>query len=113
MKTIPQERVQLVLPEIHLRNLPLGAVYEKKRGRAGIKIRVHQDTVYISATCDSLQRLCNYYEERSYYWKHVYEQTKNEIITQREQRNNPIRTTLTAFLIGFVAGIILTFIKRF
>lgn len=39
-----------------LRNLPSGASFTRKDGQANLDIQVQGDTIFVTATCDSLQR---------------------------------------------------------
>lgn len=49
-------------PVGELRSLPDNASYHRRNGQASVDVRIRNDTVYIVATCDSLQRLVKYYE---------------------------------------------------
>ena len=61
-ESVPQSRAEIGIPLPELKALPPEASYHRKSGRASVDVKVKGDTVYVSATCDSLQRLVNYYE---------------------------------------------------
>ena len=46
-----------------LLELPAGASYRAKSGQAGAEVTVINDTVYVTATCDSVMREVELYEE--------------------------------------------------
>lgn len=50
------------IPLGELKRLPPGASYNSKSGRAGINLHVAGDTLTATASCDSLERLVEYYE---------------------------------------------------
>lgn len=60
---IPASQARLTLPLDPIRQLPEGAGYTQKAGQATATLRFHHDTLYIYATCDSLQTLLYTYEE--------------------------------------------------
>ena len=61
-----------------LLKLPEGAAYTKRSGQANIKVATHGDTVYITGTCDSLQRQVEYYEA-------LYHTARDALEQQHEQ----------------------------
>lgn len=47
--------------------LPIGSGYHKQDGQASLNItKGENDSIYITATCDSLERLITYYEEENF-----------------------------------------------
>lgn len=60
---IPLSKVELKIPTQSLHSLPPGASFSEKKGQAGVKVEAVGDTVYVSATCDSLQVQCERYEK--------------------------------------------------
>ena len=58
--TIPESRVEMEIPIESLRNLPEGSVYTEKKGQANVVVKYvpKTETVFVYATCDSLQVLC-------------------------------------------------------
>lgn len=99
---IPLSKVELKIPTQSLHSLPPGASFSEKKGQAGLKVEAIGDTVYVSATCDSLQVQCERYEK---------ELTRIRSDTERqatEIKKNSVQTLFKWCLIGFVAGIIST-----
>ena len=93
-----------------LLKLPAGASYHKRSGQAGAVVSLRGDTVFVTATCDSLQREVEYYEERYYAALKALEQQKESVQTKREQRSNPIKIALAAFIAGLFVGVLSTII---
>ena len=107
-ETVPQEEAKLEIPLAELADLPEKAEYRAKNGRASATVRNKGGTIVVYATCDSLQRRCEYYECQMASYKNALEQQKNEAKTEKERSSNPWKTLLTAFIVGVAAGIVLT-----
>ena len=58
---IPESRVELAIPAATLRALPATGLADHQ-GQATARVRLRHDTLYVAATCDSLQRLVLEYE---------------------------------------------------
>ena len=61
---VPADSLSMRIPLTSLRDLPAGAGYSQRKGRANLTLRVQHDTLYVNASCDSLQRLVSLYERR-------------------------------------------------
>ena len=61
---VPADSLSMKIPLMSLRDLPAGAGYSQRTGRAHLTLRVQHDTLYVNASCDSLQRLISLYEQR-------------------------------------------------
>lgn len=61
---IPESRASISVPATAIRNLPAGAAFIKKNGQATAEIRFLHDTLFVTATCDSLQSLVYKYEQQ-------------------------------------------------
>ena len=59
--TVPESRVELAIPVAKLRSLPATGLADHQ-GQATARVRWRHDTLYVAATCDSLQRLVLEYE---------------------------------------------------
>ena len=59
------DSLSMTIPLTNLRDLPQGASYTQRKGRAQVTIRTLHDTLYLDASCDSLQQLVTYYQQRS------------------------------------------------
>lgn len=110
--TVPQSQVTLEIPIDSLLKLPKNAEYRAKNGQASAQVRFNKDTVYVYATCDSLQRLCKYYEKQTALYKRAYERALNTVQTVEEKHSNPIRTVLISFIVGVIIGILITIIIK-
>ena len=62
---IPESRARLTIPAGRLKELPSGAAFVQKSGQATAEIRFLHDTLFVFATCDSLQALVYQYEEQN------------------------------------------------
>lgn len=62
-ETVPEQEANLTIPLQNLLNLPDGAGYTKKDGRASVDLRRSGDHLVATGHCDSLARLCLFYEE--------------------------------------------------
>lgn len=102
--TVPQSQVVLKLPIGALRSLPKGAEFRDKSGQASASVQYDQDTVYIFATCDSLQRMCSYYESKYALYKTEYE---NLMAYQESELEEEPPDVLRVFINGVLAGALL------
>lgn len=93
-----------------LLKLPDGAAYTKRSGQAKIKVATHGDTVYITGTCDSLQRRVEYYEALYHTARDALEKRDAQYQQERKQRTNPALVGVVNLIVGLFSGIILTFI---
>lgn len=107
-ETVPQEEAKLEIPLAELADLPEKAEYRAKNGRASATVQNKGGTIVVYATCDSLQRRCEYYERQMASYKNALEQQKNETKTEKERSSNPWKTFLIAFIVGVATGIVLT-----
>lgn len=103
--TVPQSSVVLKLPIDDLRRLPQGAEFRDKSGQASASVQFNQDTVFVFATCDSLQRMCSYYESKYALYKTEYENLK--AFQESELEDDP-PDVVRVFFQGVLAGILLT-----
>ncbi|WP_234999324.1 hypothetical protein [Parabacteroides chinchillae] len=90
----------MIIPTDSLRNLPTGAVYEKKSGQATLKLGYKDGNIIATATCDSLQQLVYTYEEELSRLK----KENTELQEQIKPPENPFKW----YLYGVLTGIILT-----
>ena len=111
-ETVPQEEAKLEIPLAELTNLPEKAEYRAKNGRASATVQNKGGTIVVYATCDSLQRQCEYYERQMASYKKALEQQKNEARTEKERSSNPWKMLLIAFIVGVATGTVLTIITK-
>ena len=96
---VPESRAELRVSRGELLALPENALYENKKGQATAKIRFLRDTLFVEASCDSLESLVVQYEE--------------EIMRLEEsshEMKQKIRSENTVFLtvLGILAGAVLS-----
>ncbi len=109
-ETVPESRVEMAVSVDSLLKLPAGAAYTKRSGQANIKVAAHGDTVYITGTCDSLQRQVEYYEALYHTARDALEQHESQNQQERKQRTNPANIALAFFITGLFSGSITTII---
>lgn len=123
--TVPQSAVTLRIAADSLRSLPQGASYSGKSGQAGVKVSRVAPTsttpeyIYVYATCDSLQLLCEEYEKTILRLRKSIAALASEDNLTREDESvsdkpsNVFGRLLKAFLAGLLAGIIATLLFIF
>lgn len=107
-ETVPGSRVDISIPVDSLLKLPSEATYTKHSGQARAAVSKRGEVIYVTATCDSLQREVEYYEELYYRAMDELEQHKNDIRTANEQRSEPLANPISIFIMGLVGGILMT-----
>ena len=60
---VPAQEATLTIPFQNLLDLPEGAGYRHRDGRASVDIRRQGDSLAVTGHCDSLMRRCLFYEE--------------------------------------------------
>lgn len=83
-------------------------MYYSRSGQASVMVQYENDTINITATCDSLQRQIEYYEVKIEEYKAINEDYKNCIEELENEFPSYIKIMVMAFLLGIFAGIILT-----
>ena len=111
---VPASEVSLTLNTDSLLDLPAGASYHARSGRANVNVSKGTDpgTIVVYASCDSLQRLVCYYERLAGEYKASLERQSEEV---KEEKKPPHVwwKILTALSAGLLAGIVITLkIKR-
>lgn len=109
-ETVPMSRARIAVSVDSILSLPAGASYHCRSGQAGAEVSRKGDTIYVTATCDSLQREVEYYEELYSATREAYDRLRSDIQTEREQRPDTIKAALAALIAGLSAGVISTII---
>lgn len=78
---------------LNLRNLPAGAGWSKRKGRANLRLRVVHDTLLVDASCDSLQRLVELYESRTAAYQRQAARNALLAAQEKEHRKTEVRET--------------------
>jgi hypothetical protein len=92
---IPESRARLTVPVGTLKKLPAGAAFVQKSGQATAEIRFLHDTLFVYATCDSLQALVYQYEEET-------EQLHVRLENSQTKKSQKQRTVLGIFGLLFI-----------
>lgn len=106
--------VSLTLKTDSLLDLPAGASYHAKSGRANLDVGkgTEPGTIVVYASCDSLQRLVEYYERQAGEYKAALDSRTEEA---KEERKSPACGRRLVFLIltvGLLSGIVITLKKK-
>lgn len=82
--------VILTLNADSLHDLPAGASYHARSGRANLDVRrgTEPGSIVVHASCDSLQRLVEYYERLACRYKETLERQSEEV---KEEKKPPGR----------------------
>ena len=117
---VEAESASLGVSLTSLLDLPEGAGYHSRSGRAAVARRREGDGIRVTANCDSVLRLCEFWEEA---WeessviidsltRELHAAARREILNkereerdEREERSNGAQTVLKWLLIGMAAGI--------
>lgn len=85
-ESVPASKTVIAVSLDSLVKLPSGSKYSSRSNQATAEVSMNGDTVYITATCDSLERWVEYYEN-------LYSSTlemHNEYIQQAEKEQKKI-----------------------
>lgn len=102
---IPESRVEMEIPVENLRNLPEGSSYSEKSGQANVVVKYvpQTETVFVYATCDSLQILCENLQREMLRIRFDTEKEKTEIRVDNFRKGfwvGVISLSVLAILIG-------------
>lgn len=100
-ETVPSSKAEISISVDSLLKLPADAVYTNHSGQATATVGKKGDVIYVAASCDSLQREVEYYEELYYKARDALEQYKDRVQTDTKQQSSNL---LAMFAMGFVAG---------
>ncbi|MDR1199067.1 MAG: hypothetical protein LBK94_08685 [Prevotellaceae bacterium] len=87
-----------------IENLPEGAKFTEKSGRASVQLIRINDTVIITAICDSLQRLIYSYELEIENYKGKIEQKNSETTVIETKTEKKTYSPFWAYLLGIGTG---------
>jgi len=99
--TVPESRATLTIATNDLHQLPPNAAFTQHNGQATAILRYMRDTLFVEASCDSLQRLVYEYSSEL---THLQQQRKAECL-KNETKQSPLKAVIplliiTALLIG-------------
>lgn len=90
-----------------LLRLPAEATYRSHSGQASAEVSRKGDTIYVTATCDSLAREVEHYEELYYRARDALENYEKEAETQKEKSTLPWGDLITTLGVGFAIGAVI------
>ncbi len=88
-----------------LLKLPEGAAYRESNSRAHVEATHRDGVIYITGTCDSLQRQVEYYENLYRTARDALDRYHEVVDQQMESRSDPLEVFSTGFILGLIAGI--------
>lgn len=91
-----------------LLKLPEGAAYRESKDRAHVEATHQGGIIYITGTCDSLQRQVEYYEALYHTARDALEKTQSELTQERQKRSEPLGNPILIFVLGLAGGILIT-----
>lgn len=96
-----------------LLRLPDGAIYRRSNERAHVEATQRNGIIYITGTCDSLQRQVQYYEALYHTARDELESYRESVTEERASRKSPFSIYLSGATCGFVLTVVLIiFIKQ-
>lgn len=114
-----EQRATLTVAVDSLPRLTEGSGYSERQGRATVALIRLGDMLEATATCDSMERVVELYEELFLEAGATADSLRAALTAQTqttvERRSNAVRPVIIAFILGLAAGGILTFylIKRY
>ena len=109
MAGIPESVMKLKIPVVDLLSLPPNASFHGKEGRAGAGVALRGDTLVVTATCGSLQRLVLWYEsELTRIRSETKSEISNDVQTEEKRPPNPVRVFILGMVAGLLVGMLLT-----
>lgn len=94
----------MAVPVDSLLKLPEGAAYRESNDRAHVEATHRDGVIYITGTCDSLQRQVEYYEALYHTARDALESYRESVLEESKARESPF----SIFLKGLACGIALT-----
>lgn len=103
---IPAVEIKATIPVVSLGQLPDGASFSGKNGRASFKITRIKDSIYVTSSCDSLAIMCENY--------------RKEITALRSRKEKTVQTlqasgfwsSIKKYAIGAVFGFLIAILLR-
>lgn len=112
MAGIPKSELTLKIPTADLLALPPEASFHGKKGQANVDVKAQGDTLIVYASCDSLQRIVEWYESELTRIRSETVTGTETVQTEIKHRFNLIQTVLIAFIVGVASGIVLIIVIK-
>lgn len=109
MQTIPESRVELAVSVDSLLKLPEGGAYRQSNERAHVEASRKGGVIYITGTCDSLQRQVEYYEALYHNARDALESYRESVSEEQKSRKSPLGVYLRGAACGVAATLGLIF----
>lgn len=89
-----------------LLKLPDGAAYRESKDRAHVEATHRDGVIYITGTCDSLQRQVEYYESLYHTARDALELTRDQLTQERQKKTDttPSWLFLATMIFGYFVG---------
>ena len=103
---VPESRVSLAVSVDSLLKLPEGAAYRESNDRAHVEATHQGGIIYITGTCDSLQRQVEYYEALYHTARDALEQAEQSLLQEQQKKTSatPWWADLALLMFGYVVG---------
>lgn len=95
---VHESKATVFMPADSVANMPEGASYTARNGRAQVGVVRKGDRLMAYATCDSLERQVEYYASLSHWYHRMYEASREQ--QQSHPPDNSRREQWTRLLIG-------------
>ncbi len=89
-----------------LLKLPEGAAYRESKDRAHVEATHQGGIIYITGTCDSLQRQVEYYEALYHTARDALDQTEQSLLQELQKKTptTPWWADLAMLMLGYIVG---------
>ena len=103
---VPESRVSLAVSVDSLLKLPEGAAYRESNDRAHVEATHQGGIIYITGTCDSLQRQVEYYEALYHTARDALEQTEQLLLQEQHKKisTTPWWADLALLMVGYAVS---------
>lgn len=112
MAGIPKSELTLKIPTTDLYALPPDASFHGKKGQANVDVKTQGDTLIVYASCDSLQRIVEWYESELTRIRSETVTGTETVQTEIKHRFNPVQMVLIAFIAGVASGMVLIIVIK-
>lgn len=107
---VPESQVHMAISVDSLLKLPEGAAYRESNDRAHVEATHQGGIIYITGTCDSLQRRVEYYEALYHTARDALEQAEQSLLQEQQKKisTTPWWVDLALLMVGYAVGVAAT-----
>ncbi len=107
---VPKSQVHMAISVDSLLKLPEGAAYRESNDRAHVEATHQGGIIYITGTCDSLQRRVEYYEALYHTARDALEQAEQSLLQEQQKKisTTPWWVGLALLMVGYAVGVAVT-----